>query len=550
MATRSEPNLRLVNVSHDLVDDGREGAQANDNQPRDNVSTAASSARGDVSADVSGEIRNDWKLSGHHSALSSTLIGMPGFPASKTHASAKRISSPSVLVDAKQLFVQPDTINAIEKVKNDERRSSRSQLFDTIIDGAPRFDARDTRDTMIDGVAFPKVDDSGTVVPLVNRKAKQTPDKAYETIKIDEPTVAPKYQPYEDLGLAPKPVTKKLQKLIVSSYRLLGFGILTIIVAVLLGYIATSTFYFLNKSWVTPVALSANDEKVVGLQSQLAAQLNEREKLVAELEQSERAIKAEQAFQLQFAKAIKHDLEGRRQALDRVKQLAHSAASTRQEIRTTNGDYSASTVSKMENEYAAGLIDRDAMMSGKFQLAQISSANLSLAERQAEFDQRAAELRAQTQSLDALLGDKAAQSALSYDVLKIARDYETSKLALAQQTSNRERLKAAVQRQDQIINGVSQSAYMRAVANGATVALVPYTNLKNVEKGAPLYACKLNMVWCRQVGKVLDVLPGEVLVKQPHRESMVRGRMIEMQMSEPDAAQEEVLFVGGKPLGI
>jgi hypothetical protein len=91
---------------------------------------------------------------------------------------------------------------------------------------------------------------------------------------------------------------------------------------------------------------------------------------------------------------------------------------------------------------------------------------------------------------------------------------------------------------------------MRAVANNASVALVPYTNLKNVSKGTPLYACRLNMVWCRQVGKVLDVLPGEVLVKQPHRESMVRGRMIEMQMTEPDAAQEEVLFVGGKPLGI
>lgn len=536
MATRSEPNLRLVNVSHDLVDDVRDGAHANDNEPRASESTAASLARGEVAAGVSGEIRNDWKLAGQHSALTSTLVGMPAFPASKTHASAKRTSSPSVLVDATQLFVSPDTVAAIEKTKADEARASRSQLYDTLIDG----------------VAFPV--ENGTVVPITRKSrqhpAVEVPDKAYETIKVETPAAPQKWQEFEDLGLAPKPVTKKLQKLVVSTYRLLGFGILTIIVAVLIGYIGTSTFYFLNKSWVTPVALSANDEKVVGLQSQLASQLNEREKLVAELEQSERAIKAEQAFQLQFAKAIKHDLDGRRQALDRVKQLAQSAAVTRHEIRTTNGDYSSATVSKMENEYSAGLIDRDSMLAGKFQLAQISSANLSLAERQADFDQRAAELRAQTQSLDALLGDKTTTSALSYDVLKIARDYETSKLALAQQMSDRERLKAAVQRQDQIINGVNQTAYMRAVANGATVALVPYANLKNVAKGSPLYACKLNMVWCRQVGKVLDVLPGEVLVKQPHRESMVRGKMIEMQMTEPNAAQEEVLFVGGKPLGI
>ena len=40
----------------------------------------------------------------------------------------------------------------------------------------------------------------------------------------------------------------------------------------------------------------------------------------------------------------------------------------------------------MNEEYAAGLIDRQAMLAGKFQLAQISNANLSLAERQVDFD--------------------------------------------------------------------------------------------------------------------------------------------------------------------
>jgi len=527
-----------VNVSHDLVDGASEDAQRAAAEPHDNEGTPASSALADSQSDTSGEIRNDWNLRPNRDALTSTLLGMPAFAASRksdTHA--------SVLVDARQLFVTPETVNAIEKAKAHE---SRSQLYDTLIDGMPLF----KNDALIDGVAFPKLVDTGEVVVPLTKRKEPVVAKAFETIKIEAPAEPGRWQQFEDLGLAPKPVTKKLQKLVVSTYRLLGFGILTLIVAVLLGYIGTSTFYFLNKSWVTPVALSANDEKVVGLQSQLASQLNERAKLVAELEQSERAIQAEQTFQLQFAKAIKHDLDGRRQALDRVKHLAESAAATRQEIRTTNGDYSSATASKMENEYKAGLIDRDSMLGGKFQLAQISSANLSLAERQAEFDQRAAELAGQTQSLDAILGDKAASAALSYDVLKIARDYETSKLALAQEMSNRERLEASIKRQDQIINGVNQSAYMRAIADNATVALVPYSNLDNAAKGTPLYACKLSMLWCHQVGKVLDVLPGEVLVKQPNRDSMVRGRMIEMQVTDASAAQEEVLFAGRKPLGL
>ncbi len=373
-------------------------------------------------------------------------------------------------------------------------------------------------------------------------------EAAIEKVRAEEPPA--KWQGFEEIGLAaPSPITKKAQKLVVSSYRLLGFGILSIIVIVLVAYIATTAFYFLNHSWITPVAISANDDKVVALQSQLAAQLNERAKLVSDLDQAERAIAAEQMFQLEFAKAIQRDVASRRAALGRVQQLAHAAAATRDEIRRTNGAYSSQTVTRMKDEYDAGLIDRQQMLAGKYELAQITSANLSLAERQAEFDQRAAELASETQSLDALLADKSQTGALSYDVLKIEREYEASKLQLAKDLEDGERLKASLEREDKIIDGVRSSAYLRALADHATVALVPYANLDHIAKGTTLYACKLSMVMCHEAGKVLDVLPGEVLVKHPHRDTMLRGRMIEMQMTEADAAQDEVLFAGGAPLG-
>lgn len=465
------------------------------------------------------------------------------------------------LIDAARLHVTPATVAAIEKAKLRTTEPTIKVDVDgvaTIVDGIP---------PLMDGAPILQMDPS-RAQEYAKRRVERAeafariksehsiPTDKFRIPQVIEPMTArseapaSRYEAFEDLGLAPKPITKRAQKLVVSSYRLLGFGILSIIVAVLVGYIATTAFYFLNKTWITPVALSANDEKVVALQGELAKQLNERAALVSELDQSDMSIAAEQAFQLQFAKAIQKDLEGRRAALDRVKQLADTAAATRNEIRTTNGDYSASTVSKMENEYKAGLIDRDAMMSGKFQLAQISSANLSLAERQAEFDQRASELSAQTQSLDAVLGDKSATAALSYDVLKIARDYQTSKLAVARETANHDRLKASIAREDQIIAGLNQSGYLRAINDHATVALVPYTNLDNVTKGSPLYACKLNMVICHKVGKVLDILPGEVQVKHPNRDSMLRGRMLELQLTDGTAAQDEVLFAGHRPLGL
>ena len=507
MATRLEPNLRVVKVSHDVSEAPSGNARSTaDTQRGEAAPTGTSALAAKLAAEAAGEIRNDSSIA-YEAGKHATLVGVTGYPAVR-HG-----------IERSRLFVNPATVTAISRAGKTRYPTEPSIK----IEMGP---ARKLREE---------------IVPLTKRKeAPAAPATA--------PAEENKWQVFEDLGLAPKPRTKKLQKLVVSSYRLLGFGILSLIVFVLVGYIGTSAFYYVNKTWVTPTILSANDDKVVGLQSQLAQQLNEREKLAGELDQAERAIRAEQTFQLQFAKAVKFDAAGRRAALGRVQQLAAVAAATRNEIRAANGSFAAQSATTMDKDYKLGLINRDSMLAGKYQQAQISSANLSLAERQADFDVRASELSAQTQSLDALLSDRSQTAALSYDVLKIARDYETSKLALAKETGNRDRIKHSLKRQDQIINGVTNSAYMRALGDGATVALVPYSNLKNVEPGTSLYACRISMLICREVGTVKDILPGEVTVKEPKGDSVVRGRMISMQMSEPEAAQDEVLFAGSKPL--
>ena len=357
-----------------------------------------------------------------------------------------------------------------------------------------------------------------------------------------------KWAPFEQIGLQPKPLTSKAQKLVVSSYRLLGFGILTLIVFVLVGYIATTVFYFVNTTWVAPVAVSPTDDKVMQLQSELANQQNKRDQLADQLAQADRVISTEQAFQLEYAKAIRHDLEGRSVALASVQNLAHQAAAARAEITRTNQDYAQQSNKQMNAEYDAGLIDRTKMLNGNYQLAQIKTANLSLAERQQDFAQKAADLATETKSLDAILNDKKA-TALSYDVLKIKRDYDASKLALANQMQMRQSLANDVARQDALISTLKQSAYLRALNDHATVAFVPYGNLSNASKGTDLYACKLAMVGCRKVGTVVDVLPGEVQFKHPRRDKLVRGRMIELKMDDDEsaAAEDDILFAGSKP---
>ena len=366
----------------------------------------------------------------------------------------------------------------------------------------------------------------------------------------------PKYDPhkwavYDKLGLsAPKFDTQKLGKWIVSAYRLLGFAILSLIVVVLVGYISTTLFFYVSSSWVVPMAVSASDEKVVQLEAELARQQNERDRLLDQLNQADRSIAAQQDFQAAFAKAIKSDLENRRNALGKIRALASTAKRTRTQIAAANNSYASASQKRMADEYSAGLIDRQSMLSGKFQLAQITSSNLSLAERQAEFENRAAELDEQATSLEAILANAETDHALSYEVLRIKQEYAASRLELAKAIDNRNSLKTSLDRQDKLLAAQQSAAYLRAVHDKASVAFVPYGNLAKVSPRADIYACRASMIWCRKVGVILEVLPGEVQFKHPHKDKMLRGQLVEMKMDtdELGATQEDTLFIGGKPL--
>lgn len=403
----------------------------------------------------------------------------------------------------------------------------------TTFSAPPRFDRLDARgDATIAQPAPPIADDKWAV---------------FEKLGLGKP------KDWQLTGRLAKlfPDAKKASSWIVTLYRLLGFSILTIIVVVLVGYITTTAFFYVSDSWVVPMAITPSDEKVISLQAQVSTQRDQRDRIADELNQAERAIVAQQEFQAEFAKAIRGDLENRKQALARIRSLASTAAGTRAAISNQNRAYAGAARKRMQAEYAAGLIDRDAMLSGKFQLAQISSSNLSLAERQAEFETRAAELEATTRSLDQILmnAEDTGDVGLSYEVLQIKQQYDTSRLELAKAVETRDSLKASLARQDKVLSSLESSAYLRAIHDQATVAFVPYGNLAGVKAGEPLYACKLTMIICYHVGEVLAVIPGEVQFRHPHRDKNLRGQLIEVRFDddEPEAGMEEHLFVGGKP---
>jgi hypothetical protein len=110
-----------------------------------------------------------------------------------------------------------------------------------------------------------------------------------------------------------------------------------------------------------------------------------------------------------------------------------------------------------------------------------------------------------------------------------------------------ESLKLRIKDQDAVVNRLAQSPYLKAIENKVTLAFVANQNLKNVKIGSPLYGCAWGLVWCKKVGTVKVVLDGEVQDVHPHDESIQRGLMVEVDVTEWGAS-EIVLFAGSKPL--
>jgi hypothetical protein len=435
----------------------------------------------------------------------------------------------------------------IELVPSDARTRKQRVAIETLIGtGVPR---REPEPNV-------QVDPSLMAEPAFSTARARVLDPAAPQLEIvpdaSEPTVQPRgrWQTYVDLGLVAETTRKLASKLVVSMYRLVGFGILTLIVVVLAGYIAQTAFFHLNHTWMAPVAVSSSDERVIAARSQLMQQQDTRDRTAAELAQTDRVIAAHKAFQHELVAAVKGDRDERRAALGRIQALVSSAAATRSQIRTTTDEFATHSDKKIKEELDANLITRDSALAGKYQLAQIAGANLSIAERQAEYESRAAELSSQTRALDAIASGGKGGAALSYDVLRIKKEADQSRLDLAKALADREVQKSSLARLDKTIADLKQNAYLRAVDDHAIVALVPYANLDNVTPGAPLYSCKLGFLMCHPVGSVVEVLRGEVTFKHPKRDAMIRGQMVELRLDDPSAATDDVVFIGSRPLGL
>jgi hypothetical protein len=97
-------------------------------------------------------------------------------------------------------------------------------------------------------------------------------------------------------------------------------------------------------------------------------------------------------------------------------------------------------------------------------------------------------------------------------------------------------------RQRELIAELESRPLYRAMHKGTNVGFVPYDQLDGVYPGAPVMACSWGIFFCHPVGRVSELLDGEVSTQDPWGD-LARGQYVLLELSDPTAIREKLLRI-------
>ena len=410
--------------------------------------------------------------------------------------------------------------------------------------GEPRSATPPVAPPHLVAVPAPAADDNDTLV--MPREALPFP-----LTKPAQPVVAPLARG----GAA------QVNGLVVSAYKVVGFAVLGTILFGLASFLFTTLYYTLSSSWMTPMVLSPSDPRVLQLNSQYASEkaardgvATQRLELAARLEDARRTVASEEAFQASFDEAMRADLADRDAELAGFERLLADLRRTRREVTSASRDFAAVSRGELEQQAAARLIDRDQEVKGGYELGQIAAANLGLHEKNAELDARIATLRRAVSSLRSARGDR---RAMSYDVLHMQHERDLSVLASRKAADEGDALGKSLEMVDRTVADydaqlarIEKAPYLTAADRSVSTGFVPYDNVGHLGVGDAVFSCAASVFWCKRIGRVEEVLGGEVIGRDPLHDRELRGVLVRLKLDDGSAVQKAVLHLKRAPFGV
>jgi CII-binding regulator of phage lambda lysogenization HflD len=335
-------------------------------------------------------------------------------------------------------------------------------------------------------------------------------------------------------------------KSVLTVYRVFAIAALYAVLAGVLAYAFFMGFYALNKSWAAPVILSSFDEKSLDYMSKLVTSQQTIEDLkvdvtrlesnLAEMKKHRAALDAlDPALQKAIDREHSHDrMTGPQLVQLEVQKQADNGKT--QALLAQVHEIEAQIKSDLSN----GLITKG---DAETQLATLNQ------EETAYTDSRIASVLLTDNILD-----KTTTGTKSLDVLEKQAELRSELTQLDITINVDEKQLSEENRQVQRLHDAIQTAKLSPYYLNATgskrlyFAFVPYDNQADAKPGSPIYDCYLNMIACRKVGTVKQVFKGEEIITHPIFKNQIRGFTILMELSHPESAKSQTIFLRRKPL--
>jgi hypothetical protein len=352
-------------------------------------------------------------------------------------------------------------------------------------------------------------------------------------------------------------------KVLVQIYKVVGLFVLTAILAGLASFFVLNIFFLFDTSWLAPVILSPSHPKVVELRAQVAQQTSHREKLEAErlelraaLRHTERSLKLHERHSGLQKRVVLAEAQTATEQAAELRVVEKRYAGVSRHLARSSGDYAKLASSLLDAHQGSRMIDRESYTRGRYLLSQVKMGNTSAKERQLEISWSVKSLDARADSFAAVAAGNH-EGIRTLDALNASSEIDQAQLELAaleDRKSNLEiqltMLNGSIARYDSLLADIEDTPWLRAVDEKITIAFVPYDNLKNVAEGDTLFGCWMELVGCREVGKVAKILDGEFSAKHPLDNRDVRGQMVELDLRDQAAAQKNTLFARHRPLWV
>ena len=335
-----------------------------------------------------------------------------------------------------------------------------------------------------------------------------------------------------------------------------------------LGWLGVNAYHIFNDAWVAPLNLSPDSDKVVALRLRLNRQLSEMARVEAEvaridtdIEAIDAGIERLAAMQGGSQDSLEWQASIRDDEIERIDRMIDNLTTQRSLLHRLYNRQETLT-EETRDDLDSGLVSRD-------ELRREEQALDALALSRAENERQLEEARLRRQ--EATVASQAYRTELAenstdplFDAVVYATDLPRGvmpevvageerevrlEIELIQLESERRGLNtlraAAVERlneERELLAEIETRPLYRAIHRSTNVAFVPYEELDAVEPGGRVMACTWNLFACRDVGTVVEVLPGEAVTEDPWGE-LARGQFAILDLDDSDAIREKVLRV-------